>query len=71
MQFYRAFPIKLEETLSSADEDISNAHEELHTYKTQAKIISEEFRRITGYDQICLISQEKKCHHIGMRVLLA
>ena len=62
-------PCKVEKNPSKAGNKLSNAHDELGTYKMQVKILSEKFETISGYYGSQLISHERKVQM--MKALLA
>ncbi|TEA15339.1 hypothetical protein DBR06_SOUSAS5010040, partial [Sousa chinensis] len=53
-------PCRVEKNPSNAGDKLSNARDELDTYKIQVKILSEKFERISGYYRSQLISHERK-----------
>ena len=62
-------PCKVEKNPPKAGNKLSNARDELGTYKTQVRILSEKFETISGYYGSQLISHERKGQM--MKALLA
>lgn len=65
------YPVKTEESLSKADVKISQACEELNTYKMETKILWGKFKRTAGYCQSWFLPHGRKAHDNGLRALLA